>query len=134
VPTLALHNLGCSKNQIDGERMLGMLVRAGFSAVADFSLADVIIVNTCAFIREAQQEAIDAILEAGQFKKTGRCRLLAVAGCFSSASGMMRARASPKSICGSACTIGRNRFKPHCICQRPCRAGAFFFHPCHAIP
>lgn len=83
MPTLALHNLGCSKNQIDGERMLGMLVRAGFSAVADFSLADVIIVNTCAFIREAQQEAIDAILEAGQFKKTGRCRLLAVAGCFS---------------------------------------------------
>jgi ribosomal protein S12 methylthiotransferase len=83
LPTIALNNLGCSKNQIDGERMLGMLVQAGFSAVADFSRADTIIVNTCAFIREAQQEAIDAILEAAQFKKNGRCTLLAVAGCFS---------------------------------------------------
>jgi ribosomal protein S12 methylthiotransferase len=83
VPSIALHNLGCSKNQIDGERMLGMLMQSGFSAEADFSLADIIIVNTCAFIREAQQEAIDAILELARFKKNGRCRLLAVAGCFS---------------------------------------------------
>jgi ribosomal protein S12 methylthiotransferase len=83
VPSIALHNLGCSKNQIDGERMLGMLVKAGFSAVADFSMADIIIVNTCAFILEAQQEAIDAILESARFKTSGRCSLLAVAGCFS---------------------------------------------------
>jgi len=83
VPTVALHNLGCSKNQIDGERMLGALVKAGFSATDDFSKADVIIVNTCAFIREAIQEAIDAILDMARYKKTAACKTLAVAGCFS---------------------------------------------------
>jgi ribosomal protein S12 methylthiotransferase len=83
VRTVALHNLGCSKNQIDGERMLAGLVKAGFSFTDDFSQAQVIVVNTCAFIREAQQEAIDAIIEMAQFKKHGQCSTLIVAGCFS---------------------------------------------------
>jgi ribosomal protein S12 methylthiotransferase len=83
VTTIALHNLGCSKNQIDGEQMLGLLVGSGFTSVEDFSQAEIIIVNTCAFIQEAQQEAIDALLEMGQYKKTGACRTLVAAGCFS---------------------------------------------------
>jgi ribosomal protein S12 methylthiotransferase len=80
---VALHNLGCSKNQIDGERILCRLRDAGFSVVSDFSRADIILVNTCAFIQEAKQEAIDAILELSRYKKTGRCGTLAVCGCFS---------------------------------------------------
>jgi ribosomal protein S12 methylthiotransferase len=81
--SFALHNLGCSKNQIDGERIAHLLRAAGYEAVSDFSRADVIVVNTCAFIREAQEEAIEAILESASFKKNGRCRKLIVGGCFS---------------------------------------------------
>ncbi len=83
MPRVALLNLGCSKNQIDGERMLGLLAGSGFSLASDFAKADAIIVNTCAFINEAKQEAIQAILEMARLKKFGACTTLAVAGCFS---------------------------------------------------
>lgn len=81
--TVALLNLGCSKNQIDGERMLARLCASGHTAVSDFSRANTILVNTCAFIKEARQEAIEAILTMARFKKSGVCATLAVAGCFS---------------------------------------------------
>jgi ribosomal protein S12 methylthiotransferase len=81
--TVALQNLGCSKNQIDGERMLAHLAGSGFTVTQDFSEADIIIVNTCAFIREATQEAIHEILEMALYKSKGKCTTLAVAGCFS---------------------------------------------------
>jgi ribosomal protein S12 methylthiotransferase len=83
VPTVALQNLGCSKNQIDGERMLAHLAGEGFIITQDFRDADIIIVNTCAFIREATQEAIHEILEMALYKSNGNCTTLAVAGCFS---------------------------------------------------
>ncbi|MBN1129038.1 MAG: hypothetical protein JXA71_08630, partial [Chitinispirillaceae bacterium] len=83
MPVVALHNLGCSKNQVDGERILHLYKQAGYVISNDFSAADVLVVNTCAFIREAQEEAINAILELASFKKTGRCTTLVVAGCFS---------------------------------------------------
>lgn len=81
--TVALYNLGCSKNQIDGENILGRLCDSGFTAVSDFSRAETIIVNTCAFIKEAQQEAIDAILDMTRYKAEGCCTTLVVSGCFS---------------------------------------------------
>ena len=83
MPTVALQNLGCSKNQIDGERIAHLFRTAGYRLVPDFDKADVIVVNTCAFIREAQEEAIEAILESASLKKGGRCRKLIVSGCFS---------------------------------------------------
>ena len=83
MPTVALHNLGCSKNQIDGERILAHLAGAGFAVTDDFRTADLIIVNTCSFIREATQEAIHEILETALYKSKGKCKTLAVAGCFS---------------------------------------------------
>jgi ribosomal protein S12 methylthiotransferase len=83
MPSFALQNLGCSKNQIDGERIAHLFRTAGYKVVPDFDKADVIVVNTCAFIREAQEEAIEAILESASFKKGGRCRRLIVSGCFS---------------------------------------------------
>jgi ribosomal protein S12 methylthiotransferase len=82
-PAVALQNLGCSKNQIDGERIAHLFRTAGYRLVQDFNNADVIVVNTCAFIREAQEEAIESILESASFKKNGRCRKLIVSGCFS---------------------------------------------------
>ena len=81
--TVALQNLGCSKNQIDGERILHLFKCAGYEINPDFSRADVIVVNTCAFIREAQEEAIDAILQTAHFKTSGHCRKIIVSGCFS---------------------------------------------------
>lgn len=83
MPQVALYNLGCSKNIIDGERILNLFRSAGFQIIDDFQNAEVIVVNTCAFIREAQEEAIDTILEAASNKKNGHCRTLIVSGCFS---------------------------------------------------
>jgi ribosomal protein S12 methylthiotransferase len=81
--TVALCNLGCSKNQVDGETMMGWFELAGFTIVEDFELADIILVNTCAFIKEAKQEAIDTVFDAVGYRKNGHCGKLIVCGCFS---------------------------------------------------
>src|SRR6188472_1589363 len=74
-------SLGCPKNLVDGEVMLGYAQEAGHEITADSSDADVIVVNTCAFIDNAKQESIDAILEMAQQKRDGRCTRLVVTGC-----------------------------------------------------
>ncbi|MDG5815837.1 30S ribosomal protein S12 methylthiotransferase RimO [Chitinispirillales bacterium ANBcel5] len=80
---ISLQNLGCSKNLIDGERILNLLVSGGHQLTEDCKVADIIIVNTCAFIKEAQEEAIETILEMGSFRTGGKCSKLVVSGCFS---------------------------------------------------
>ena len=79
--TIGFVNLGCSKNQVDSEIMLGSLVTEGFQLTSDPKQADVVIVNTCGFIEEAKEESINTILEHGQLKKAGTCRVLIAAGC-----------------------------------------------------
>lgn len=79
--TIGFVNLGCSKNQVDSEIMLGTLVTEGFQLTGDPTQAEVVIVNTCGFIEEAKQESINTILEHGRLKKTGTCRVLIAAGC-----------------------------------------------------
>jgi ribosomal protein S12 methylthiotransferase len=79
--TVALVSLGCLKNLVDSEVMLGLLERAGYDIVEDVADAETIIVNTCAFIREAKEEAIDALLEMSELKRTGSCRALVCVGC-----------------------------------------------------
>ncbi len=74
-------SLGCSKNLIDSEIMLGMIDDNGHEITTDLQNADVIIVNTCAFIGDAKEEAIDAILNAAIYKRTGKLKALIVAGC-----------------------------------------------------
>src|SRR5437867_6598802 len=74
-------NLGCSKNQVDSEVMLGMLVADRFALTADPKKADVVIINTCGFIEEAKPESIDTIIAHGRLKETGSCRVLSAAGC-----------------------------------------------------
>ena len=81
--TVSLVSLGCPKNLVDAEVMLGHLPTDRFQIVTDESLAEVIIVNTCAFIREAKEESVDTILEVADRKTTGRCKLLVVSGCMS---------------------------------------------------
>ena len=79
--TIGFVNLGCSKNQVDSEVMLGTLVKEGFQLTGDPQQAEVVIINTCGFIEEAKQESINTILEHGKLKKRGACRILIAAGC-----------------------------------------------------
>ena len=79
--TVAFTSLGCDKNRVDSEVMLGILAQKGFQAIADEAEADIIIVNTCCFIKDALDESIETIVELAQHKKTGKCKGLIVAGC-----------------------------------------------------
>ena len=78
---IALESLGCSKNLVDAEIMIGILNRKGYKLVGDFEEADIILVNTCGFIESAKQESIDTILDLAQLKETGNLKLLIVTGC-----------------------------------------------------
>ncbi len=78
---VSMVSLGCPKNLVDAEIMLGFLDREGYEITTDEKDADIIIVNTCSFIKEAKQESIDAILDLADRKHDGRCRLLIVTGC-----------------------------------------------------
>jgi len=81
--TLHLVSLGCPKNRVDSEVMLGVAERVGYSHVSEASEAEVIVVNTCGFIDAAKQESIDTILELAEHKKSGACQTLVVTGCLS---------------------------------------------------
>ncbi len=76
-----LVSLGCSKNRVDSEVMVGTLIADGFELVDDPESADVVVVNTCSFIQPATEESIDTVLEYGQLKEQGRISKLVVTGC-----------------------------------------------------
>ncbi len=78
---VAMVSLGCPKNQVDAEQMLYTLKNGGFTLVSEEADADVIIINTCGFIEDAKQEAIENILEASRYKSEGKLKLLVVTGC-----------------------------------------------------
>jgi ribosomal protein S12 methylthiotransferase len=80
-PKVGFVSLGCPKNLVDSEVMMGMLAQAGARLTPDADEADVIVVNTCSFIESAQQESVNAILEMARHKTDGRARKLIVAGC-----------------------------------------------------
>ncbi len=81
--TVGFVSLGCARNQVDSEVMMGLLRNAGYKIVKDPSTANVLVVNTCAFIDSAKQESVDAILEMAQYKEAGECEKLVIAGCLS---------------------------------------------------
>ena len=78
---IGMVSLGCPKNLVDSEVMLGLAQQQGHELTRDAADADVLVVNTCAFIDKAKQESIDTILEMAEHKKTGACRRLIVTGC-----------------------------------------------------
>lgn len=78
---VSMASLGCSKNLIDSEQMLGLLEQSGYEIVENEEDADILIVNTCTFIESAKMESIECILELAQYKKTGHCKYLIVTGC-----------------------------------------------------
>jgi ribosomal protein S12 methylthiotransferase len=91
-----LTTLGCPKNQVDSELMLGMLTEAGFSLVDRAEDAECLIVNTCAFIDRAREESVNTILEMAQLKERGRCRSLIVTGCLTQRYGLEILRELPE--------------------------------------
>ena len=88
--------LGCPKNRVDSEVMLGTLGARGYTLVERPEDASVIVVNTCAFIGPAKQESVDTILELAELKKTGRCNTLVVTGCLSQRYGPELAKEMPE--------------------------------------
>lgn len=74
-------SLGCAKNQVDSEVMLGLLREAGYRITDRKETADLLIVNTCGFIESAKTEAIEALLDAASYKQSGRCKAVIAAGC-----------------------------------------------------
>ena len=92
-------SLGCSKNLIDTEVMLGILKDRHMEITEDLAQADIIIVNTSTFIEKAKEESINTILQAAKYKQEGRCRMLIVTGCLSQQYNSL--------------TIGRPMLSPH---------------------
>ena len=78
---IAFISLGCDKNRVDSEVMLGILNERGYTPVSDEAEADIIVINTCCFIKDALEESIETILEMAEYKNNGRCKGLIVAGC-----------------------------------------------------
>src|SRR4030095_1779944 len=74
-------SLGCPKNLVDSEVMMGQLKQSGYQITSNAEEADTVVVNTCGFIESAKKESIDAILEAARLKSEGKARRLIVAGC-----------------------------------------------------
>lgn len=79
--TVGLVSLGCSKNRVDSEVLLGKLQQAGIQIVSDPAQAQMIVVNTCGFIEPAKEESIETIFEMARYKEEGQCKLLLVTGC-----------------------------------------------------
>ena len=80
-PTISFVSLGCSKNLVDSERMLGLLGQDGYALVPDSQPSDLVIINTCGFIDAARQESIGVIEEMLERKRSGQVRGVIVAGC-----------------------------------------------------
>src|SRR3989442_6206701 len=110
-----LTTLGCPKNQVDSELMLGMLTEAGFPFVEQPEDAECLIVNTCAFIDRAREESIDTILELAKLKERGSCRVLIVTGCLTQryGGGLLSAVAGIVRILRTA------DHRPHVVTVRP---------------
>src|SRR5690348_3422799 len=81
MPKVGMVSLGCPKNLVDSEVMLGFLAQGGYELTPRAEDADILIVNTCSFIEPAKRESIDAILEMAEYKKRGSAKRLVVAGC-----------------------------------------------------
>lgn len=79
--TIYFVSLGCDKNLVDSEVMLGLLVKKGMTLTDDPSKADAIVVNTCCFINDAQEESVQSVLEMAEYKTAGSCKALVVTGC-----------------------------------------------------
>ena len=87
-------SLGCDKNLVDSEKMLGMLQEKGYTFTDDEAEADVVVVNTCCFIGDAKEESINTLLQMGELKDSGQVKALIAAGCLAQRSARRSRRRS----------------------------------------
>ncbi len=127
--------LGCCKNQVDAEIMLRALVDAGYEITPYEDEADVIIINTCGFIESAKQEAIEAILEANEFKKRGTLRALVVTGCLAERYRSQLTQELPEvdAVVGIGCN-GDIVSVLDKVLQEPAASGKEFYGPKENLP
>ena len=102
-----LISLGCARNLIDSEVMLGRLSEAGWEIAPDPEQAETIIVNTCSFIESAVDESIDTILELARYKAEGNCKRLIVTGCLPQRyrEKVVNANFTFRAVCGSVSAL-----------------------------
>src|SRR3954447_4219116 len=81
ISSVAFVSLGCPKNLVDSERMLGLLAQDGLTITSDAASADAIIINTCGFLEASKDESLREIHDALDLKKSGKCKRVVVAGC-----------------------------------------------------
>ena len=79
--TFGMISLGCDKNRVDAERLLGEIRARGYAITDDIAEAQILLVNTCAFLNDARKEAIDTVLECDEYRRAGKLEKLVVAGC-----------------------------------------------------
>ncbi|MEJ7583747.1 MAG: hypothetical protein WKF43_06560 [Acidimicrobiales bacterium] len=105
-PTFFIETLGCPKNQVDSDKLVGTLVADGMASVDDAALADLVVVNTCAFIGEARQESIDTVLALADARRDGA--RLVVTGCMAERYGAELAEALPEAdaVAGFGVALG----------------------------
>ncbi|UNC91863.1 30S ribosomal protein S12 methylthiotransferase RimO [Candidatus Contubernalis alkaliaceticus] len=98
-------SLGCAKNLVDTEVMLGLLMKAGYEITAEASSAHILIVNTCGFIGDAKEESINTLLEMAEYKNKGNCSILLAAGCLSQRYGEELLKEIPEldGVVGTGC-------------------------------
>lgn len=95
--TVALVTLGCSRNEVDSEELAGRLTAGGWTLVDDAAEADVAVVNTCGFVEQAKKDSIDALLEAGDLKESGRTQAVVAVGCLAERYGAQLADQLPEA-------------------------------------
>src|SRR6478752_826752 len=109
--TYAFISLGCPKNTVDSERMLGKLAQDGYALVPDASGADVVVINTCGFIEPARQESLGVIREMLDLKKQGKVGAVVVAGCLAERKGDALLEEVPE-VDGIVGVFGREEIGP----------------------
>ena len=107
IPTVSFVSLGCSKNLVDSERMLGLLAQDGYAIVPDAQPSDLVVVNTCGFIDAARQESIGVIEELLERKRRGQVKGVIVAGCLAERRARACSSSSPRSTTSSASSAAR---------------------------
>ena len=116
-PTISFVSLGCSKNLVDSERMLGLLAQGGYAIVPESQPADLVVINTCGFIETARQESIGVIEEMLERKRLGHVKGVIVAGCLAErAERHARSTSFPRSTRSSACSAARRSFASPTAC------------------
>jgi ribosomal protein S12 methylthiotransferase len=117
--TVCLVSLGCPKNLVDSEVILGLLSKEGYLLTTDPLKANILIVNTCSFIKDATKEAVETVLQLSGLKKEGRCRLLVVAGCLPQRYGEVLEKELPEV--DLFVSTGAFQKLPRLLCQKPKR-------------